>query len=1275
MARSKHKSFQEQSTPEVRFRAALCALLFVLGLITLVCVRASLDWIDKPFNGFLMGRNRIVAPIDLPSWSGRSAGIPYWWQLTAINGATVSTTSEAQEIARRAGKDASLQYAFSNGSTIVERTIPVMVFTVADWVGLFANYLINGLALLAIGFFVVFLRPDLKSARALLFFSLSWGTSLIIGLADFSSFHFRSILAVAEAFVPASLFYLTLCFPTERPLPRYRRRLHVVVTVSALMAALNIVLYDATPILWTYVYRAGVIWVVAVLGLSIHTAWREQRNLATIEREKIKVVLLGMLAAFALPFVVLAASHLVGAELPLNIVTAGWWIFPATLAYAIVQRDLFEIDVFLRRVATYIALSAIVFFLYTALLATLSQGVYSLELTASPWFALLFSLTVLALFHPLRDRLQKAVDRLFFRTHFDYAETTREISQAFNQSVSAEYIAGYVSDVSQRTMAPTSSAIFRPFADGFQAICIAPGGEVGAPIHVDPQTRDALTRGRVLDGDLLPPATRTELPTTALLLPLLFEDHLEGFLHLGPKNSGTPYGPRDVELLRTLSNQTAMALRNAASYDRVTELLASLETRVEERTRELEHTQRELRESNEKLRELDRVKTQFFADASHELRTPLTLVLGPLEELGQAAEALPPSAQRQITLARANAATLLVLTDTLLDISRIDSAQMTPSLQPEALRPLLEATLEPFRWLAEQKGVDLLLECDDEVYIRCDRNMMTKILGNLLANGLKFTNAGNVAVSAAMKGEDVIISIADTGPGIPDDELSTIFERYHQGSNAGRASFSGSGIGLALVREFSDIQGGSVSVSSSVGGGSVFRLTFPTCGESLRSTDTQLQQPAAARKQLEILATSAMPVPSRGQVKPLEDTRYALLLVDDNPEITRFLSDILASDYALHCAQDSAAALSLIKGERIDLIVSDIMMPGPDGIALCRTLKSDPATRHIPLILLTARASLDSKVTGFAAGADDYITKPFHPDEVKARIAALLRLHAMQRQLQQSHEELSEAYDQLRKAQAQLVHSEKMASLGTLVAGVAHEINNPVSFIHSSIDLISGSVNEVRELLDRHLNVADQTPEMQALREDIDSEERFATLLDNAAICREGARRAALIVQDLRVFSRPDIDGRESIDIHESIDQSLRLVQGESHGRITIKREYGILPKLTCNPGQMSQVFLNILANAVQAIPDRGTITVATHNGGDQIAVRVRDNGSGMSEETQKHLFDPFFTTKEVGQGTGLGLSIVRSLVHSHGGDIQVESKIGEGTTFTVTLPTNGESA
>jgi signal transduction histidine kinase len=230
-----------------------------------------------------------------------------------------------------------------------------------------------------------------------------------------------------------------------------------------------------------------------------------------------------------------------------------------------------------------------------------------------------------------------------------------------------------------------------------------------------------------------------------------------------------------------------------------------------------------------------------------------------------------------------------------------------------------------------------------------------------------------------------------------------------------------------------------------------------------------------------------------------------------------------------------------------------------------------------------------------------------------------------------------------------------------------------VSFISSSIDLISRSIEELTEILDCHFEGHGRLdPKLQQLRQDLDYEYRLTTLKANASICRDGARRAAQIVRDLRTFCRPAPGRREEADLHESLDQALRLLHSEYKGHITIHREYGEIPRVLCDSGQMGQVFVNLLTNAIHAIKGHGEIHLRTSCENGYVSVEVQDNGTGMDEVTLSRIFDPFFTTKDVGKGTGLGLSIVRSLVSAHGGDITVRSRLGEGAVFRVTIPING---
>ena len=261
------------------------------------------------------------------------------------------------------------------------------------------------------------------------------------------------------------------------------------------------------------------------------------------------------------------------------------------------------------------------------------------------------------------------------------------------------------------------------------------------------------------------------------------------------------------------------------------------------------------------------------------------------------------------------------------------------------------------------------------------------------------------------------------------------------------------------------------------------------------------------------------------------------------------------------------------------------------------------------------------------------------------------RVHERTAQLEDANRELAQAYGELKSAETRLVHSEKMASLGRLVAGVAHEINNPVSFISTSVAPLTRRLQQAAAGAPAHTRGA--------LRE---AEEL-------AGIMARGAARTAAIVKDLRSFSRLGEATRKAVDLHEGLEVTLRLLEPRWRERVAVHRDYGSLPLVECDPGQLNQVFMNLLANACDAIAGTGNIWITTRADGDTVGVAIRDDGAGIPPDVLGRVFDPFFTTKDVGRGTGLGLAVSHAVVAAHGGRIAVESAPGAGSTFRVTLP------
>jgi signal transduction histidine kinase len=280
------------------------------------------------------------------------------------------------------------------------------------------------------------------------------------------------------------------------------------------------------------------------------------------------------------------------------------------------------------------------------------------------------------------------------------------------------------------------------------------------------------------------------------------------------------------------------------------------------------------------------------------------------------------------------------------------------------------------------------------------------------------------------------------------------------------------------------------------------------------------------------------------------------------------------------------------------------------------------------------------------------------------------------RRLRETKSELAETQNQL-ALREHLMQQEKMAALGRLVAGVAHELNNPISFVYSNTVLLSKSIVDLRTLLDFYDSCEGMPAEVKEkamrLKEEIDYDYLVNDLTQAIDDCHEGSRRVRDIVLNLKTFSRADESQLRKADIVEGIESTVRMLGQFFHSdRVALHRDYGELPEIECYAGQLSQVWMNLMVNAAQAMNSRGDLWITTTVEDDYIVVKFQDNGPGIPDDVITRVFDPFFTTKPVKEGTGLGLSIVHGIIERHGGDIKVESKIGAGATFTVRLPVRG---
>jgi PAS domain S-box-containing protein len=489
---------------------------------------------------------------------------------------------------------------------------------------------------------------------------------------------------------------------------------------------------------------------------------------------------------------------------------------------------------------------------------------------------------------------------------------------------------------------------------------------------------------------VLPPSFNDAAPKDAILSLLAKQGQSQpaGFMIAG-LNPFRRYSASYAGFVDLLARQIAASLDNARAYE-------------EERRRA------------EALAEVDRAKTVFFSNVSHEFRTPLTLILGPLEDLLGGANAAGKPEYAPLKIVHRNALRLLKLVNSLLDFSRIESGRAAANFQPADLAALTKDLASNFRSACERAGLGLVIDCaalDRKAYV--DRDMWEKIVLNLLSNAFKFTFDGEIRVTLQADGDEAVLTVRDTGVGIPASEIPRLFERFHRIEGARGRSHEGSGIGLALIHELVKMHGGRIAVESEEGKGSAFTITLPFGGPHLRknagAVDAQpagrasafVEEalrwlPGAPGERAEEFAGDAdligLPVAAGG------DGRARVLLADDNADMRAYVERLLSPRHDVEAVANGEEALAAARERRPDLILTDIMMPGLDGFGLIQAIREDAALRELPIIVLSARAGEDASIEGLAAGADDYLFKPFSARELIARVDAALTLARLRRE-------------------------------------------------------------------------------------------------------------------------------------------------------------------------------------------------------------------------------------------------------------------------------------
>jgi PAS domain S-box-containing protein len=487
----------------------------------------------------------------------------------------------------------------------------------------------------------------------------------------------------------------------------------------------------------------------------------------------------------------------------------------------------------------------------------------------------------------------------------------------------------------------------------------------------------------------LPTGDWPETPVKALVVPLIEQGGgASGFL-VAALNRYRPINEKNTGLVKLVAAHIAAGLGSARSY-------RSQQQRADE------------------LAELDRAKTTFFSNISHEFRTPLTLILDPVAELRDRTAGLDDDTRQELDIVWRNALRLTKLVNTLLDFSRIEADRAQARYEPVDLSGVTAELASVFRSAVDRAGLAFVVDCpalDEPVYV--DRDMWEKVVLNLLSNALKFTFDGSISVRVRRDGDHAVVTVSDTGIGVPSAEISRLFERFHRIESSYARSNEGSGIGLALVQELVNLHGGTIAADSTEGVGTAFEIRLPfgsahLAADSVASTGGA-QAPSGVAEPFVQEALRWIPC-GDGDVRPaavgesastldnakLRDTggtTARVVIADDNTDMREYLSRLLSgAGYRVEAVSDGRQALDTVRATMPDLVVSDVMMPRLDGLELVSTLRADPRTAAVPVLLLSARAGQEASIEGLQAGADDYLVKPFAAAELLARARANIEL-------------------------------------------------------------------------------------------------------------------------------------------------------------------------------------------------------------------------------------------------------------------------------------------
>lgn len=657
---------------------------------------------------------------------------------------------------------------------------------------------------------------------------------------------------------------------------------------------------------------------------------------------------------------------------------------------------------------------------------------------------------------------------------------------------------------------------------------------------------------------------------------------------------------------------------------------------------------RTLDEKNHQLEELDRLRAGFLANVSHELRTPLSLIIAPLEDILSQRTTVAPEMGQTLSLVRKNADRLRSLVDDLLDVVRIDHGVMRLDVEEIDAREFLQHIVRTLVPMAEDKHIKLVSDLQTApLDLRIDFGRIERVLMNLISNSIKFSpEKTTIRVQLTSRDRKAIISVIDEGPGIPEADRVQIFDRFFQASNNRARASQGLGLGLAIAREIVRAHGGEIEVTNNIGAGCQFLVTLPL---EWHPPEHHADVPAPAVRSFQAipsLAEVTAAANAAAAARAAKEGPVELVIVDDEPDLRNYLQSSLQSEFVTQSAATVAQGIALIRELSPACVLLDLMLPDGSGLDVLQAIRDEVQLRDTKVIMLTANLDETVKIDALRLGADDFLSKPFGITEVRTRVAGMVRNSQLQRQLRREREELQASLVRLRETEVKLFQSEKMRGLGSLAAGLLHEINNPVHYTTLAI---------------------------KTLKKDLQVGRDPAEVIDDI---ESGVGRIGQIIADLRAFAYPEqAQVERDISIRDAVRTALRFT---AH----VTREIAVHNLTDADTTsfvrgseiQIGQVLVNLISNAAAAIQARGEnfagqLTIKAHRHGDRLVVTISDNGCGISAANLSRICEPFYTSSGPGGGLGLGLSICDTIIRNHGGSLVFRSTEQVGTDVSFDLP------